>query len=259
MSSVPDTNPASEGVSTSIEDHVGTVEFSRPPSNFFTLDLVSQIVDALEAVAASGCRATIIKSTGRHFCAGAELAGASDAPGAPHLYDVAARIFDHPLPIVAAVQGAAIGGGFGLALAADFRIASPAARFSANFARLGFHHGFAMSVTLPAIAGQQAAMDLFYTGRRIDGAEALRMGVCDRIVEPGALDQAARELARDIAASAPLAVQSIRRTLRGDLAQRVREAMAHERKEQAWLMGTADFREGVAATAERRPPAFTGQ
>jgi enoyl-CoA hydratase/carnithine racemase len=247
------------GVTITVEDHVGTVEFSRPPANYFTLELVGQIVDALDTLVERGCRATVIKSSGRHFCAGAELAGASDTPGTPHLYDVAARVFDHPLPIVAVVQGSAIGGGFGLALAADFRVASPAARFAANFARLGFHHGFAMSATLPAAVGQQAAMDLLYTGRRIDGAEALRLGVCDRLVEAGALARTAHEFAREIALSAPLAVQSIRRTLRGDLAQRARDAMAHERSEQAWQMNTADFREGVAATAERRTPEFVGR
>ena len=259
MSSVTSPDGTREGVSVSLDGGVGTLEFSRPPANYFTMALVTEIVDAMDALASdSGCRVVVLKSAGRHFCAGAELTGPVGPTAGPHLYDVAARIFDQPLPIVAAVQGAAIGGGFGLALAADFRVACPEARFSANFARLGFHHGFAMSVTLPAVVGQQAALDLLYTGRRVDGPEAFKLGICDRLVEKDSLDEAARDLARAIAASAPLAVRSIRHTMRADLAQSARRAMERERAEQTRLMATADFSEGVAAVAERRIPVFHG-
>jgi 2-(1,2-epoxy-1,2-dihydrophenyl)acetyl-CoA isomerase len=249
-----------EGVSVSLDGGVGTIEFSRPPANYFTVALVTEIVDAMDALASdSQCRIVVLKSAGRHFCAGAELTGPVAPAAGPHLYDVAARIFDQPLPIVAAIQGAAIGGGFGLALAADFRVACPEARFAANFARLGFHHGFAMSVTLPAVVGQQAALDLLYTGRRVDGREAFRLGICDRLADTDSLDEATRDLARAIAASAPLAIRSIRYTMRAELAQSARRAMERERAEQTRLMATADFSEGVAATAERRIPVFHGR
>jgi enoyl-CoA hydratase/carnithine racemase len=160
---------------------------------------------------------------------------------------------------VAAIQGAAIGGGFGLALMPDFRIATPESRFSANFARLGFHHGFGLSVTLPRLVGQQAAMELLYTGRRIKGDEAQKLGLCDRLVPADRLRDEARSLAREIAISAPLAVRSIRETLRGDLAQDIRRATDREKAEQDRLQKTEDWREGTKAMSERREPDFKGR
>ena len=154
------------------------------------------------------------------------------------------------------MQGAAIGGGLGLALAADFRVVAPEARLSANFARLGFHQGFGLSVTLPRLVGHQRAAELLYTGRRVDGDEALAMGLADRLVPLDEVRDAAFAFAADIAASAPLAVESIRATLRGDLAEQVAAATDHEMAEQLRLRRTADFAEGAKAMSERRTPRF---
>jgi 2-(1,2-epoxy-1,2-dihydrophenyl)acetyl-CoA isomerase len=245
------------------EDHVATVELHRPPNNHFDLALVQSLADAFEALDADpACRAIVLCSEGRHFCAGADFSGRTGpvaGGGRRHLYDEAVRLFAIATPAVAAVQGAAIGGGLGLAMAADFRVASPEARFAANFARLGFHHGFALTVTLPAAIGQQHALDLLYTGRRVPGEDALRIGLCDRLVPAERLRAEAHAMAAEIAASAPLAVRSIRETMRGDLAGRVRAATDRERREQERLYQTEDFREGVRATAERREPRFTGR
>ena len=243
------------------DGHVAVVEIRRPPNNFFDVDLIGGIADAVDDLAAGGCRAVVLASEGRHFCAGADFGGGRErgAGGGPHLYEMAVRLFEQPIPIVAAVQGAAIGGGFGLAMAADFRLAAPEARFAANFARLGFHHGFGLSVTLPLVAGHQTALELLYTGRRIDGEEAVRLGIADRLVPADELRDAAVALATEIATSAPLAVRSIRETMRGHLAGQVRAALARERSEQDRLTATKDWREGVAAMAERRTPAFTGE
>jgi enoyl-CoA hydratase/carnithine racemase len=243
------------------EGHVAVVEIRRPPNNFFDVALIAGIADAIDELAADGCRAVVLCSEGRHFCAGADFSGGRERGdgGGPHLYEMAVRLFEQPLPIVAAVQGAAIGGGFGLAMAADFRVAAPEARFAANFARLGFHHGFGLTVTLPLTAGHQAALDLLYTGRRIDGEEAVRLGVADRLVAADELRATALAFATEIATSAPLAVRSIRETMRGHLAGQVRDALARERSEQDRLTATKDWREGVAAMAARRPPEFTGE
>ncbi len=156
------------------------------------------------------------------------------------------------------MQGAAIGGGCGLALSADFRVATPQTRFSANFARLGFHHGFALTVTLPAAVGRQAAADLLLTGRRVGGEEALSLGLCDRLAGDGDHLAQALRYADELAASGPLAVRSIRATLRRGLVEEARLAMEHECAEQLALRHTADFGEGVRASAERRDPRFTG-
>jgi enoyl-CoA hydratase/carnithine racemase len=241
--------------------YVATVEIHRPPANYFDAALIRELGDAYETIdAAPACRAIVLCSEGKHFCAGANFGRASSPADEPRsLYHEALRLFAATTPVVAAVQGAAVGGGLGLALSADFRVASPGSRFSANFARLGFHHGFALSVTLPALAGQQTALDLLLTGRRVPGEEAFSLGLCDRLVEGDEVRPAAHALAAELARSAPLAVQSIRATLRAGLAGRVEAALEREASEQDRLRHTDDFREGVAASLERRTPRFEGR
>ncbi len=241
-------------------EHVAVVCLHRPPNNYFDSPLVAAVATAYEELGATGwCRAIVLATEGKHFCAGLDFA-ANAGQDIAELYAQALRLFAAPLPVVAAVQGAAIGGGCGLALSADFRVATPSSRFSANFARLGFHHGFALSVTLPAAVGRQAAADLLLTGRRVGGTEALALGLCDRLAPEGEeeLRGFALGYAGELAASGPLAVRAIRATLRQGLVEEVRAAMAHECAVQLALAGTADFAEGVRATAERRPPDFTG-
>jgi enoyl-CoA hydratase/carnithine racemase len=249
-----------EDVTVEVADHVATVEFHRPPNNFFDVDLIQAIVAAVFALDDDAdCRAIVLCSEGRNFCAGADLGPESDlVDQTANLYAQAVQLFSARKPIVASVQGAAVGGGLGLALAADFRVATPESRFSCNFARLGFHQGFGISVTLPAVVGQQRALELLYTGGQVKGAEALAIGLADRLTRPDDLRAAARELAAEIAGSGPLAVLAIRETMRGHLAARVHEATKREHEQQQQLRRTDDFREGVAAMAERRPPRFTG-
>jgi 2-(1,2-epoxy-1,2-dihydrophenyl)acetyl-CoA isomerase len=175
------------------DDFVATVEIQRPPANLFDQALIGQLADTLESLDADDrCRAIVLCAQGKHFCAGANFAPSESASGAKasvtggengaHLYDEAVRLFETQTPVVAAIQGAAIGGGLGLALFSDFRVACPESRFSANFARLGFIQGFGLSVTLPKLVGSQVAMDLLYTGRRVPGEEAQGIGLCDRLV-----------------------------------------------------------------------------
>jgi 2-(1,2-epoxy-1,2-dihydrophenyl)acetyl-CoA isomerase len=247
------------------DGHVATVEIHRPPANYFDAALIRELADAYEALDADpACRAIVLCSEGKHFCAGANLGSAESPAESPadeprSLYRQALRLFATATPVVAAVQGAAVGGGLGLALSADFRVASPASRFSANFAQLGFHQGFALSVTLPALAGQQTALDLLLTGRRVPGEEALALGLCDRLAEDGEVRTGARAVAGEVALSAPLAVRSIRATLRTGLVERVEAALEREASEQDRLRASDDFREGVAASFERRPPRFQGR
>ena len=174
------------------------------------------------------------------------------------LYDEAVRLFSNKKPIVAAVQGAAVGAGLGLALVADFRVAAPEARFAANFVKLGFHPGFGLSHTLPRLIGLQRAALLMETGRRIPGEEALAWGLADELAPLDEVRGRAIHLAREIAENAPLAVQSTRATLRAGLAEAVRAMTDHEFVEQSWLRKTADYREGVRAVNERRPGNFVG-
>jgi enoyl-CoA hydratase/carnithine racemase len=245
------------------DDHVAIVEIQRPPNNFFDLALIESLVSAFEALDDDRrCRAIVLCSAGKHFCAGANFERGDNPSAEPgsgrHLYDAAYDLFATTTPVVAAVQGAAIGGGLGLACMPDFRVAAPEARFSANFARLGFHHGFGLTETLPALVGGQRALNLLYTGRRINGDEAKTIGLVDRLVPLDRVRDEAVDFAREIADSAPLAVRSIRETMRGDLAGRIKLATDREKAEQDRLRQTADWREGVAAMSERREPNFTG-
>ncbi len=138
------------------DDYVATVEIDRPPHNYFDHKLIASLADAFTALDEDdGCRASVLCSNGKSFCAGANFTGPRETETAPgQLYREAVRLFESKTPVVAAVQGAAIGGGLGLALMPDFRVAAPEARFAANFSRLGFHQGFGLSVTLPALVGQ---------------------------------------------------------------------------------------------------------
>jgi 2-(1,2-epoxy-1,2-dihydrophenyl)acetyl-CoA isomerase len=251
------------------DNHVATVELHRPPNNFFDVDLIRSISTAYEALDADErCRSIVLCSEGKHFCAGADFSGAtaqgesrSRAEGEgveSELYREALRLFATRKPVVAAVQGAAVGGGLGVACSADFRVACPEASFWANFVKLGFHHGFGLSVTLPNIIGQQRASDLLLRARRVRGEEAARIGLCDVLVDQRELRQGAIGLAAELAAAAPLAIISIRQTIRADLVRRVRHEIEREASEQQRLRRTTDWREGIRAAAERREPRFTG-
>jgi enoyl-CoA hydratase/carnithine racemase len=246
------------------DDFVATVEIHRPPNNYIDVALATALADAYEALDRdSGCRSIVLCSEGKHFCAGGSLGADSDNPAgelqAAAVYKGAVRMFSCATPVVAAVQGAAVGGGLGLALSADFRAATPETRMWPNFSRLGFHHGFGMTITLPEVVGPQRALELLLTGRRVDGEEALSLGLCDRLVQSSQLRSEAQALAAEIAGSAPLAVRSIRETLRADIVERIRGATARESAEQGRLMQTEDFREGVRAASERRAPKFSGR
>jgi enoyl-CoA hydratase/carnithine racemase len=253
--------------------HVALIEIRRPPNNFFDIALIQEIAGALEALDDDvDCRAVVLAAQGKAFCAGANFGDGSalnkegQRPGelnreqaVQHLYLEGNRLFRTKKPIIAAVHGAAVGGGLGLAMVADFRVTCPEARFAANFTRLGFHPGFGLTVTLPLVVGATHAALLFYTSRRVGGEEAHAMGLADALVPQDQVRAAAMTLAAEIAENSPLGLISTRATMRGDLADRVLKATEHELKEQTWLRKTDDFKEGVKATAERRLPNFTGK
>src|ERR1700722_6126959 len=245
-------------ISVQTTGHVAVVEMHRPPSNFFDEALLASLAEALRALDEDpAVRSVVLCSEGRHFCAGAQLDGGITADGIRRLYRQALALFMVRKPVVAAVQGSAVGGGLGLALAADLRVAPAGSRFVANFARLGFHQGFGLSVTLPAVVGRQRALELLLTGRAVPGTEAFEIGLCDRLAAADPRE-AAVALAAEIAESAPQSIVSIRATMRRALVADVSAALDTEGQAQAALLGTADFREGVEAARARRAPVFGG-
>ncbi len=256
----------------SLKDYVATVEIQRPPHNFFDYSLIQQLAGTFEELDENDdCRAILLCAQGKSFCAGANFGdgsriqndgsvdGSPNSGSAGHLYMEAVRLFACKKPVVGAIQGAAIGGGFGLSLVPDLRVGCAETRFAANFTRLGFHPGFGLTTTLPRVIGETKAAMMFYTSRRVKGEDAYRIGLLDEFVALENVRQAAWDLAREIAVNAPLALVSTRQTMRGDLAEAVRKATDHELKEQTWLRQTEDFREGVAATSDRRLPNFAGR
>ncbi len=254
-------------ISVTLEEYVAWVEIHRPPHNFFDHQLVKDLADAFEALDQDpACRALVLASEGKSFCAGADFkrraatrGGEPESVGASHIYREAIRLFACEKPVVAAVQGPAVGGGLGLALVADFRMVSPDARFAANFVKLGIHPGFGLTYILPRLIGVQRASLMFLTGRRIHGEEAVAWGLGDALIAPDRLRETAKQLAAEIAEGAPLAVRSTRMTLRRGLAEAVKAQTDHEFSEQSWLMQTEDHREGVRAVEERRQGRFVGR
>jgi enoyl-CoA hydratase/carnithine racemase len=254
-------------VTVSLENHVAWVEIHRPPHNYFDPQLIGDVAGAFEALDQEReCRALVLASEGKSFCAGADFTEAAQSGGnelessrAERVYAQAIRLFATRKPVVAAIQGAAVGGGLGLALTADFRVVSPLARFSGNFTKLGLHPGFGVTHTLPRLIGVQRASLMFYTARRITGEEAVAWGLADVLASPERLRDEARKLAGEIAECAPLAVQATRATLRRGLADAVKAALEHELAEQGRLARTADHKEGIRAVSERRAGRFEGR
>lgn len=249
------------------DGHVAEIVFANPPNNHVNVDLLRGIADALEALDGEiAIRAIVLASDGKPFCAGADLAardgggvGGAGPDPVRAFYDQALRLFATRKPVVAAIQGAAVGAGLGLAVAADFRVASPEARFTANFTKLGFHPGFGLTVTLPRLIGAQRASLMILTARRLKPEEVLGWGLVDAIVPADALRAEAHRLAAEIAENAPLALVATRKTLRLGLHAEVTAALLREHAEQSVLRQTEDYAEGVRSVNERRPGRFVGR
>lgn len=253
---------------TMLDGFVAQCEIRRGPNNFFDQQLITDLADCFNDVDDDpNARAIVLCSEGKHFCAGANFGSASRGAELNErtesnrnpLYDEAVRLFRSKTPVIAAVQGAAVGGGFGLAVMADFRIVCPNTRMTANFVKLGFTPGFGLTHTLDRIVGIQKANLLFLTGRRINGETAFEWGLGDVFTDNDNVREAAIELAREIAENAPLALTSLREQMRPGLADAVEAITDIESREQYWLQHTSDHKEGVKAVSERRVGNFTGK
>lgn len=246
---------------TSDSGFVTTVEIHRGPDNYFDVSLIRELAEVFSSLNTDArCRAILLASEGKNFCAGAVLGPEAGMESSERrkLYGEALALFSGTKPVVAAIQGAAIGGGLGLSLVADFRITSNESRLSANFARFGFFPGFGLTKTLPALVGRQKAMELFYTGKRINGDEAFRIGLSDLVTSTESIRTEAQEFAREIALSGPLAVNELRRNLPRIPIDELRVAMENEADIQDKLEKSGDFSEGLSAMQERRIPNFHG-
>ncbi len=256
---------------TSLPGHVVQCEINRPPNNFFDLELIRDLADCFDELDEDkDCRTIVLCANGKHFCAGAnfqtpdlkpegEVLAAESADQRNPLYSEAVRLFGNRKPVIAAVQGAAVGGGFGLAMMADFRVVCENTRMTANFVKLGFTPGFGLTHTLARVIGIQKANLMFFTGRRINGETAVDWGVADIYADVSEVRKRAIALAQEIAENAPLALISLRQQMRVGLVEAVQAATDIEGSEQYWLTLTEDHKEGVKSVEERRVGNFIGE
>ena len=250
-------------------ERIGTITLNRPDHrNAMTPELLDAFSEAIdEARADARIRCLVITGRGRCFSAGADLRSSMQRSdlGKPSreasyaMYEPFLKLLDVEVPVIAAMNGHTVGGGFGLTLLADIRVANVDAKYGVNFARLGIHSGLAISYVLPRLIGPAHASELLFTGKLIRGSEALRIGLATHAEEADEVLPTSMELARAIAGSAPMAVQQMKASIRRGLAWEIREAALYEAGLQAASLDTEDAKEGVAAILEKREPDFKGR
>lgn len=249
---------------------VVTVTLNRPEvRNAMTPELTEAFSRTVEDLRAdSDIRAVVVAGAGKAFCAGGDLSWIEPGPGASiagmrakmrAFYPKFLGVRSLDVPTIAAIGGPAIGAGLCLALACDIRVVAEDAVLSTAFTSLGMHPGMAATYLLTRLVGTARAADLFFTARRIDGAEAGRIGLAGRVVPPGKALEAARALAHEIAANAPLATRLVKRAIY--LAERadLETMLEYEALAQPVTMATEDLVEGFAAMKEKRRPDFRGK
>ncbi|MGN6105242.1 MAG: enoyl-CoA hydratase/isomerase family protein [Kofleriaceae bacterium] len=249
--------------------HIGVITLDRPDNrNSMTPELLDAFAAASAAARADAtARCIVVTGTGASFSAGADFKSTIQRDGdhrAPNersfaMYEPFLSLLDLAVPVIGALNGHAVGGGFGLALVCDLRIGAIDARYGANFVRLGLAPGMAISYLLPRLIGMARASELLLTGRLVDGAEAERLGILNRAVPAADVLPEAMALARAIADNAPLAVRATKRAIHRGLELHVRDAARLEAFAQAETVTTEDAREGIAALLGKRPPTFTGR
>ncbi len=250
---------------------IGTLTLDRPDNrNSMTPELLDAFAGALaQARAVSTLRCLIITGAGTCFSAGADFRATvqrddGDRVRAPHerslaMYEPVLGVLEVEVPVIGALGGHAVGGGFGLALCCDLRIGAREGRYGANFARLGLHPGMAITYLLPRLVGVARAADLLFTGRLVTGDEAFALGLLGEVVPAAEVRARARATAEMIAANAPGPLRTIKRALGRGLAAAAHDAALAEAFAQAESLTTADAAEGIAALLARRPPNFTGR
>lgn len=249
------------------------LRLNRPDRlNALSWGMIEELGDRLRGLATErAARVLIFTGTGRGFCSGLDLGGddaVGSVGGTVEVYErqekvagLALAIRNLPIPVIAAVNGPAAGGGFSISLAADLRISARSAAFAASFARLGLSGGdVGASYLLPRIVGYGIAADLLLTGRRVEAEEALRIGLVNAVVDDGAVLDAALAKAEEIIANSPFGVKMTKQILGRNVdAGSIEAAVELENRTQVVATRTEDMPEAVAAFLEKRPPDFSGR
>ena len=246
--------------------NVATITLDRPEKrNAISFQLVSELFSALDEIERSPAQAVILTGTGKAFCAGMDLEELKSLLGKTHDENVKdsarmaamfRRLYEFPLPTIAAVNGAAIAGGTGLATMCDFTLAVPEAKFGYTEVRIGFVPAIVSSILVWQV-GHKIARDLLMTGRLFDAAEAYRYGLVNEVVAPEKLSARAVELARQIGENSPSSVRATKKLINGFLKEQLDEQIAAAVEDNARIRTTADFREGVSSFLEKRKPRWS--
>src|SRR5207253_3369758 len=247
---------------------VTTLTLNRPEKrNAISFELVEELLRALDEIEKSDAQVLIITGAGKAFCAGLDLDDLKALVGKSHEENVKdsafmarlfRRIYEFPLPTIAAVSGAAIAGGTGIATMCDFTLAVPDAKFGYTEVRIGFVPAIVSSFLVMQV-GHKIARDLLLTGRLFDAAEAHRIGLVNEIVAREQLMTRARELAAQLMENSPSSMRLTKKLINGFIAAQLDRQIAQAVEDNARIRTTADFREGISSFFEKRKPKWTGK
>jgi methylglutaconyl-CoA hydratase len=247
---------------------IATITLNRPEKrNALSFQLVDELLGVFDEISNSAAQVVIITGAGKAFCAGMDLDGLKALVGKTHEENIKdseriaklfRTVYDFPLPTIAAVNGAAIAGGTGLATMCDFTLAVPNAKFGYTEVRIGFVPAI-VSTMLVWQVGHKIARDLLLSGRTFDADDAYRFGLVNEIVDPERLMQRANELASELMLNSPSSVQATKKLINGFISQSLDQQIAEAIENNAHIRTTEDFREGVTSFLEKRKPKWSGK
>src|SRR3954468_11551771 len=251
-----------------LDSGVASITLNRPDKrNAISFQLVDELLRALDEIQKASAHAVILTGSGKAFCAGMDLDELKSLLGKTHDENVKdstrmagmfRRLYEFPIPTIAAVNGAAIAGGTGLATMCDFTLAIPEAKFGYTEVRIGFVPAIVSSILVWQV-GHKIARDLLMTGRLFDAIEAHRYGLVNEIVDPDRLMPRAHELAAQLGEDSPSSVHATKRLINGFISRQLDEQIAAAIEDNARIRTTADFREGISSFLEKRKPCWSGQ
>jgi methylglutaconyl-CoA hydratase len=244
------------------------ITLNRPEKrNALSFQLLEELLNAFEEIEQSNAQIVILTGAGKAFCAGMDLdelgtlTGKSDhenVEDSRRMARIFRRLYDFPKPTIAAVNGAAIAGGTGLATMCDFTLAVPEAKFGYTEVRIGFVPAIVSSILVWQV-GHKIARDLLLTGRIFDAAEAYRLGLANEVVPPEQLIIRARELASQLMENSPSSLRLTKKLINGFISPQLDQQIEQAVNENAGIRQTADFREGVTSFLEKRKPRWSGK
>lgn len=246
-----------------VGEGIRQIRLNRPERmNALGYDMSERLLDALNTVVAAKARVLLVRGTGRGFCAGADLKERREMPPekrAAHNKVINAFVDAlalAPMPTIAVINGAALGGGCELALACDLRIAAADTQIGLTETRIGVIPGAGGTQRLPRVVGITLALQMMMTGEPISGARAAEIGLVNEAVSGDALDERAHALAALIASRSPSGLRELKRAVYDGMALPLPQALAREREALMRVLASPDYTEGLAAFAERRAPKF---